>query len=338
MVFARPDSIAVHEGYGDDGKDPIKPWFQASVELGDHIGIRFGFLSPEKDEPEWIYLSHADYDGIGGFADILRERGCEIGELPTIPHPVKQTWWPFIRSIPLYVSKRERVTWNKSFGSPRTPKHDVAPESVAWHVFDQATTDRIIERCRNADYTVNSFLLSKLGSALFPDLSPDTERMNWMVPVNLRGKVKRTRDSENHVSFVRVPLERADTPSTVHRKIYRELDRGEHWASWNAYTATRFLPLWIKRMMIRADRATSQLMVGAFSNIGSWNDDNRLEEAGDWLFAPPTMRFFMIAAGCVTWRGRLSLCMHLHPEISTDPEDSENWVEAWASRIYSDLQ
>lgn len=337
MVFAQTDSIVEHKGAADDGKDPIKPWFQASIDLGDHIGIRFGHLPPDSEEPEWQYFSHADYDGIGGFADILRTRGFDPGTLPSIPHPAPRTWWPFLRSMYLYLTPRERVTWKKRFGGKAQPRHDKAPESVAWHIFDRDTTNRIIAACKNTNYTVNSFLLAHLGEALFPDAAEDTRKIGIMVPVNLRGKVNRTRDTENHVSFVRVPMERKDSPSRVHQKIYRELNRGEHWANWNAYTATRFIPLKIRRAMVKADLVTSQYTVGVFSNIGVWNRDGQFPLEGDWLFAPPAMRFFMIAAGCVTWNGRLSLCLHLHPEISADPQDARDWISSWTASILNDL-
>ncbi len=338
MVFAPTGNIVEYKGYDDDGKDPIKPWFQAAIDLGDHIGIRFGHIIPDSEEPQWVYLSHADYDGIGGFADILQERGFDVRPLPTIPHSAPRSWWPFLRSMHLFLTPRERVTWKKRFGQSAPPRHDKAPKSVAWHVFDRETTDKIVAACKDKQYTVNSYLLSHLGEAVYPDAADDTRAIGWMVPVNLRGKVNRRRDSENHVSFVRISLERKDSPERVHRKIYRELERGEHWANWNAYTATRILPLKIKRAMVKADRVTSRYTVGVFSNIGVWNRDGEFDLEGDWVFAPPAMRFFMIAAGCVTWNGRLSLCLHIHPEISADPADSREWVTAWVASITSDIE
>src|ERR1043165_2317609 len=55
--------------------DPIAPWFIAAEELGEFIGIRFGRVPPEGTEPEWMFLRHTDFDGIGGVAALLRARG-----------------------------------------------------------------------------------------------------------------------------------------------------------------------------------------------------------------------------------------------------------------------
>ena len=55
--------------------DPIRPWFDAAEEMGEFIGIRFGRVTPGAVEPEWMFLPHTDYDGIGGLAHLLRGRG-----------------------------------------------------------------------------------------------------------------------------------------------------------------------------------------------------------------------------------------------------------------------
>lgn len=321
-------------------RDPIKPWFQASEQLGDHVGIRFGRIAPNSTEPEWFYRSHADYDGIGGFTEILRAHGARVDDLPKIPHKRKQTWWPFIRSLPEYLQPRARVTWKRNFPVTATPCANLPPEAVAWHVFDEDATARIKEFCRERGYTVNSFLLKTLSDAIFPELADKSKKIPWMVPVNLRGKVDRERDTENHVSYVRVAVARNDDSADVHAKIYKALDKGVHWANWNAYTALKFTPLAMKRGIIKIERVTSQWLIGAFSNLGEWDRDRTLRGEGidgDWLFTPPAMRFFKIAAGCVTWRGRLSLCLHIHPQLSADPADARAWLDSWQKLIRNDI-
>jgi hypothetical protein len=327
------------QGSGRD-RDPIKPWFQAAEQLGDYVGIRFGRIAPGKASPEWFYRSHADYDGIGGFAELLRNSGAKVDALPTIPHTIKQTWGPFIRSLPEYLQPRDRVIWNRSFQVTATPIADCPPAAIAWYVFDEATTARIKNHCRENGYTVNSFLLKNLSAAIFPDLAAKSKTIPWMVPVNLRGKVDRERDTENHVSYVRVTVARDDDSSAVHAKIYDALEKGAHWANWNAYTALRFTPLAMKRGIIKIERATSQWLIGAFSNLGEWDKDRKLSGNGidgDWLFTPPAMRFFKIASGCVTWRGRLSLCLQIHPQLSANPGDARAWIDAWQELIQSDI-
>ena len=317
--------------------DPIRPWFVASEELDDFIGIRFGRIPPSSSEPEWIYRSHADFDGIGGFADILSGRGARLDELPTIPHPVEPSVKYLLRSIPDYFQPRERVRWKRSF--PTAPSRpDRPPAAVAWKVFDEAFSTAIRSRCHEVGITVNSFLLLHLCSAVFPSMEDDDRTIPWMIPVNLRGKVFRDRDTENHSSFVRVVVDRADGEAEVHGKVYEALAAGGHWASWLAYSYGRPLPAAARRALISAERATGKWVVGAFSNLGVWDNCGSLSGEdidGDWLFVPPAMSFFRIGAGCITFRRRLSLCVHMHPRLCEDPEVAWEWMDGWTAGIES---
>jgi hypothetical protein len=107
-------------------------------------------------------------------------------------------------------------------------------------------------------------------------------------------------------------------------------------AAWKGFTATRLTTPEIKMRMIETSRATSQWSVGAFSNLGVWDPEKQItapECMGDWLFAPPVLRFQMIGAGCVTYRGRLALTLQIHPELTTSPQVANEWLRAWVREI-----
>jgi hypothetical protein len=328
------------ESRSREARDPIRPWFEASEELGDHIGIRFGRVPPGGGEPEWIYRSHADFDGIGGFADILRRRGAAVSGLPEIPHPVDPSPRHFLRSLPEYFQARRRVVWKAPSGRTRPASPAEPPEAVAWHLFDEGATARMRRHCRASGFTVNSFLLRHLSASIFPSLGEESALMPWMVPVNLRGKVTRSSDVENHSSYVRVEVSRADSVASVHEKVYGALAEGRHWANWLAYSYSRPLPDAAKRAMIRTERVTSQWMIGAFSNLGVWDEEKGLSGPGvegGWLFMPPAMRFFKVSSGCLTFQGRLSLAMHIHPELCADAAQARSWMGAWVASAEADL-
>jgi len=320
--------------------DPARPWFLAYEELGDHIGIRFGRIAPGGLEPEWFYRSHADFDGIGGLTDILRGRGAEVTNLPKAKYDVKQSLKSLVNSLGIYVRPKKLISWARRFPSARPATPSSPPEAVAWRVFDRETTAAIRQTCHDAGYTVNSFLLKHLSDAIFPHLSPEEPNMPWMVPVNLRGKVARERDTANHVSFVRVLVDRTETPEALHAKIYKCLTDGDHWANLNSYKGTRFLSIPARKKIITEHKATSQWLIGAFSNLGEWDAEGSYQGEGidgDWLFSPPAICFFPIGAGCVTWRGRMALTLQMHSEISNDPADAESWVRDWVANIEADL-
>src|SRR5438045_1738577 len=97
--------------------DPITPWFKLCEEVGEYIGIRYGRVAPDADEPEWVFMRHMDFDGIGAFAEILRRRGAEIPRLPQLKHPAKPSWGALVRALPKFMKPRRRV---KNLGNART--------------------------------------------------------------------------------------------------------------------------------------------------------------------------------------------------------------------------
>jgi hypothetical protein len=91
--------------------DAISPWFLAAEELGEYIGIRFGRVPAGSAEPEWFFLRHTDYDGIGGLAELLRRRGAKVDNLLQIKYPAPPSWLPLLRALPKYLRPRKRVKW-----------------------------------------------------------------------------------------------------------------------------------------------------------------------------------------------------------------------------------
>src|SRR5436190_309156 len=87
----------------DQERDPIKLWFAAAEELGEYIGIRFGHLPPGRSEPEWHFLKHTDFDGIGGLAHLLRRRGMDVGRLVQIKHATRPSLAALLRMAPKYL-------------------------------------------------------------------------------------------------------------------------------------------------------------------------------------------------------------------------------------------
>ena len=314
--------------------DPVRPWFEALESMGEFVGIRFGKVGPD-GEVEWFFMSHAEYDGIGGFVHLLRERGAVINAMPQITHPGGLSWWPFIRFLPTMMKLRKVLKWREQ---PQGPKIEgnVPPPAVAFHVFNEQETLEIRRAARLAEVTVNSLLLKYLDRAIRPALEDPTSAIPWMVPVNLRGKVIQPTDIENHSSYVPIQIFASEGAKEVQNHIYSAIARGEHLATWKGFAATKGTSACTKKKLIDANRATSQWSVGGFSNLGVWDPDSKIkapECQGDWLFAPPVLRFQMVGAGCVTFQGRLSLTLQLHPELTTSPEVAAGWLRAWTREI-----
>jgi len=320
--------------------DPIKPWFEAAEELNEFIGIRFGRIAPGAAEPEWIYLPHKEFDGIGGFAKILRERGASLGRLPQIRHPAAPSRLSVLKLLPKYLEPRRPLKWAPFKGGTAAASNDTPPPAAAWHVFDETETLRIRRVCRKSGVTVNSFLLKNLSKAIRFFLEDPSSVVPWMIPVNLRGKVFRDRDTANFSSYVSVKVQSYETVHDIHRNIYAALARKEHWANWYAYELGRLSTHGMRKFLLQKELATSSWNIGGFSNLGDWDAEKEITEdecAGNWLFAPPVLRFQKIGAGCVTFQNRLSLLIQTHPELNTNRDVTAAWMQNWIKEIEFDI-
>jgi NRPS condensation-like uncharacterized protein len=320
--------------------DPISSWFIAAEDLGEFIGIRFGQAVPGKVEPEWTFMRHADYDGIGGLAHILRQRGADICRLPQIKHPASSVLLPVLRTWPTYAAPRKRVEWANIEGPTQPSTKAQPPLALAWHAFDEATTTQIRRVCRKRNLTVNSFLLKHLTKAIRPFLKDESSMVPWMVPVNMRGKVVRPTDTANYSSYIGVRVQSYETAQDIHRNIYKSLGRGEHWANWYAYHTGKFITHGLRKFLIQVEKCTSQWNIGGFSNLGDWDPDKQITQAGcagPWFFAPPVLRMQAIGAGCVTFQNRLTLTIQVHPELTTNSKVPQAWMQNWIKEIEIDI-
>jgi len=320
--------------------DPISSWFLAGEELGEYIGIRFGRIAPGADQPEWIFLRHSDFDGIGGFAEILRRNGAVLPRLPQIKHPAAPTLGSFLRTWPTYLKAHRPLQWVPLEQGPKVDAAAVPPPAVAWHAFDETTTVNIRRVCRKSSVTVNSFLLKNLTKAVRPYLQDQSSIVPWMIPVNMRGRVTRERDTANHSSYVGVRVKSYETVHDVHRNIYAAMASGEHWANWYAYQSKRFMTGGMQRFLIRSGKCISQWNVGGFSNLGDWDPEKEITQPdclGTYFFTPPVLRMQLLGAGCVTFQRRMGLCLQVHPDLTTSPRVPEAWMRNWVKEIEMDI-
>jgi hypothetical protein len=308
-------------------KNITSKWFLASEATGDFMGIRYGRVPQGCDEIEWIYVSHCDCDGIGGLARLLRERGAEILKLPQTSSPCRGGIGPLWR---LWRGSREdsecadRRDW-KGSGSAEAG----ASEAVAWHLYSEEETNDIRERCRREQVTVNSFLLQRLDQAVRPEIRRPEVKIPWMIPVNLRGDINHADDTENHVSCVEVRVGARDSAREIQREIRRRLERGDHRANHLLLGLGSLLGHGAKVKFLAKDRSKSAGNIGAFSNLGVWDSEKKMETNDSWLFCPPVAGGQLLGAGCVTFRNRLGLAIQGHAGFSASPEIAAGWMRRW---------
>lgn len=295
------------------------------------MGIRYGRLSEGSTEPEWLFVSHCECDGVGGFARLLREHGASLERLPETKHSCGGIIGPIWRKFRDDRSDKEcanRTDWQLSEPSKTGP-----PKAVAWHLFTEAETQALRERCRREGVTVNSFLLKHLDQAVRPDIKRSTAPISWMIPVNLRGDINHDDDTSNHVSYVEPQITESDSVKDIQLNIHRLLERGEHRCHYILMVLGKFLNHDSKVRLIKRYRIKTTANIGAFSNLGVWDSEKSIRTHDSWLFCPPVSGAALLGAGCITFQGQLALTIQAHPSLADTPEVAQDWMMRWFSSV-----
>ena len=309
-------------------------WFRASEASGDFMGIRFGRVHKETEELEWEYVSHCDCDGIGGFARLSRNRGADVGTLPTIKKSCIGIISPLWRL--LCASRRSCDYAQRSDWAPESPEKTLeteAAQAVAWHLFSEEETIGILAKCRSRKVTVNSVLLQHLDEAVRADIRRPHLTIPWMIPVNIRGDISLPDDTSNHVSCVQVDLAPNDLAEEIQKQIQRRLKNGEHRANYLLLGLGKFLSHESKVKFLIKDRSKPAGNIGAFSNLGVWDSKKKIKTEYSWLFCPPVVKGQLLAAGCVTFQNRLGLAIQAHPQLRVSSDTVHAWMTRWTGKI-----
>ena len=252
-------------------KDPIRPWYEAIEALGDYGSFQLGHVDAER-RVRWHDCPHKEFDGIGGFANLFREAGIEMAELPQNRHPAKQSWLPFVRSLPALLGPRRRLEWAHLEQGEPLPAGPLPLPHLAWHLYSEDESSALRKLAKSRGVTLNTLLLKFLDQVIRRDLQDPSADVPWMLPVNLRGQVKARRDTQNQTSYLAIQIGAEDSVRDLHQDIHTRLERGEHWAAWKGYSATRYLPMALRKWALVHDRAMTQWNLGLFTNLGSWDD------------------------------------------------------------------
>ncbi len=315
----------------------IRKWFVAAEAAGEYIGMRYGHVRPGDNRPRWLYYSHAEFDGIGAFAEILRSRGAELEPLPQIKDcPAYSPILSALKHWPRYLARRHPLKWVPLERDQNGANGPGPPLAVAWHIFDEQTTHRILQDSRRMGIKVNALLLHSLTGAIRPFLEDRLAALPWMIPVNMRGGVRQYRDTDNHTSYVAIHVRPDESAAEIHHKTQKALSNGEHWGNWYAATLGHCIPSSVRARMVARGTAISQWTVGVFSNLGEWDPAKKItspDAAGSWLGCPPVLRAQMLGACCITFQGRLSLTLQAHPGLTTDVSTVRTWVSKWVAGI-----
>lgn len=302
-------------------------WFSELEAQGEDTTFRLGRVCGT-GEPTWVELPHHSFDGLGGLAHALTEHSQAQLELPQLsaPYPAPlQRWVAALRL--LFRRPPSLLAWRPGRQQLALKERPVA----AWELLTAGQTSELRERARTEKVSMNALLLHALTQVLAPLLEPGAGNIEWVVPINMRGLEPDLAATDNQAATLDVYFPINASPAIIDGKLQEELRRNAHFGVWQLLRA---LGAWGPRS-VRA-LARRELKVrkhGSFSNLGNLQSSLRSSEPHWWMAFNPVQRTRPVGAACLTFHGRLSLTLNIHPALGLDVGTVQQLVSHWRHRL-----
>ncbi len=304
-------------------------WFKLDEEKGEFIGMRAG--RPRADGGvDWRFLPHLQHDGLGGFKEILKADGFGVGPLPDSQRDA--TAEPAQARRSAVAAFLQTARHRRGLANPRSAVEAAswaagASTAIATLSIDKDRTQRLARAAKQHRVSLNSLLLSALARASEADLGPGPAL--WVIPVNMRGAVKTSRESANHGSYLDLELRRGATAREVHEKIKAGFHNLEHWGAWAMLNAGRVVGYDGMRRIQHEHLARRQgrPWVGTFTNLGAWNG------IGDWYVCTPVTYSCPLGAAVITCDGKMMVMIEAHPSIARDQSLPRALIARWMDQL-----
>jgi hypothetical protein len=304
-------------------------WFRIVEKDGEFVGMRGGRMADD-GHVDWVFPSHAEYDGLGGFVHVLREAfpGRDIKV------PVRASRAPsFLKRAAAFMrmcamKPVPAAAW-KGYDPEWIGRRPHAGTEFATMFFDRATTRRLNARARAKGVSLNSLLMHTLARASQPELG--TGPKLWMMPVNMRGPIKLERDTANQTGYLQIEIADGASLTDVQDQLKLALRRRDHWAAWTFLNISRIIGFAGIRQVFKFQmkRFQNRPFVGSFSNLGAWSG------VGRWCVCPLVTKTSPVGVGAIVCDGCLALTVEAHASVRREAGWTQTLMDRWAGLLQS---
>jgi hypothetical protein len=306
-------------------------WFDALERMGESFLIRLGRYRPGMRQPDWFFLPHQDFDGLGGLAHLLRTKErteLAIPQLAPTDRPSALAKWMSALRLLCRRPVRPR-SWQ-----PTAAKSSASTEAAfAWTLFSAADTLSLRAIARSRGVSLNAWLLWALAESCLGRLAPGREGAAWIVPVNMRGAVPGERDTANLASILDVAFQLPASPSVVDAALRKERSTHAHFGAWQLLKMVGDFPPGVRQAIVRREAKVPKH--GSFSNLGQLEPLHRTDSnvAEWWMVFNPVIRSRPVGMACLTWQGRMAVTLQLHPALNCTEREALDWLATWRSLV-----
>jgi hypothetical protein len=312
--------------------DRIGRWFEVIGSLGRNETNLFrravwNSEARTREREEVRDYPHHAMDGLGAMVTFMRELGDAV-PFPVMARRAAPRLWKRAQIVigSQRLARRARAEWKRADWDGR----ESGPEDFHVLCFDERETGRIQKHCSERGISLTALLCTLLQQCAAPLLADPESTQAWYVPVNMRGGVNGSDLAANHSSAIPIFVSRRSSAEDAHTQLRALLKAGVHWGNWWAYASGARLPKRLMKWMYERYTAKTFWM-GTVSDMGTWTTGPQYRSLGAnevWFAAPPGCRNYPITCLPLTFDGRMTITVKVHPSVSAQADASRELAEA----------
>lgn len=318
--------------------DLLGQWYEVGRERGKSDVIHFMRIDQNNNVVDEFESRHAFHDGMGAFTTLLRSVGYEI----SAP-------WQRRKLSPNFLQWAAAL---KQFGGDNTPhpspwwsKFDGSlpyrPDIRTHRLFTTEQTAQILSQAKKNNVTFNAWALSALHKAVAAQFfAPEKTVGRWLIPVNFRNESIHSESLGNHASYFGLPVDSRHSVSDIAFNFSKGVESRGAWLTEKTAAILSFMgPSAIRKM---TSSSKPNHWMGTFSNMGTWPAISQSQvlpeihsKTAAWIAVPPAgSPTYPVGVVAMTWAGRLSLGIRLHPALGATQNDLNTLLESFVSNLF----
>ncbi|MGY8816038.1 MAG: hypothetical protein ACKVHQ_15200 [Gammaproteobacteria bacterium] len=313
--------------------DTFGQWFVEFEKRNENCDGIAGIYN-EKKQLETRLYPHARYDAVSILMDCLKELGVKdlvqhLGNIPIRPGPgiIKQIAAFIIYSISSTVRPAPRKAKMHTSGWPKQPLK-VEKNRIAWRIFEKDQSNNISAIAKKTGGNINSYLIAGFIQHLSSIWVDKKQKISIGIPVSLYEKLTPGQPPCNRFAITDIQVDESVTSETIKQMINSNLASNKHYANWISYNLPKYLGAWVfKYFLLTTGHYQKRNMI--FSNLGDWS---RSLDNGIFLI-PPVFHYNPISVAVLTWGGKLSIAIQVHPHLNIDSHKLEKIMDDWTNEL-----
>ena len=324
----------------DDVKITMTQWnnlkYELIEEFGENMDILLVRFWPETGSFQWHIRSHITMDGAGAFSDVL----AQADDVTFDRLPMRSSLQEPNLLQKLSLAFRFFLLTRGGAAPWRIPvDFSIRGPSNGFHFyyFTEEETEALEAFAKNAGSSLTGLMIKTLDDAAASALLEVGSERTWVIPANLRGAVTKEFNKGNYSTSILVKTSDGDSEESIYKKMWRFIDKGLLWGSWNFTNLPKYMSVSRYRKMVQG---MGNAAFGSMSNLGQapYPGMHYPKDAADttsylWTVVPPSSVVVPINGGFIVWEKRLAMTLKLHPCLKQSAKECTDLMQQWVEGL-----